>query len=475
MGKSALGVRWIEEELSGSTFRDERLDKRLRKLVGQLDASMGSPIPMACADWANAKAAYRFLSNDDVSEAEILSGHFSSTAKRIRAASGPILLLQDTTEFVFKRARPETIGRLTYYAPYQGKRDRRPQLRTVCGLLMHSTLAITTQGLPLGLIAAKFWTRDHFKGTTGLKRRINPTRVPIEKKESIRWLTNMRQSLDLIDEPGRCIHIGDRENDIYEFFCATLDEGSNFIVRTCVDRLAGDGQHTIADEMADVAVKGKHCVEIRTAKGDVEKAKLDLRYKRIRVLPPVGKQKRYRPLILTVIHAEENDPPSHRAPIVWKLITNLKVNSRKEAIEKLRWYALRWKIEEFHKILKSGCRAEDAKLRTAERLVNLIAIFCIMSWRVFWMTMIKRANPDARAKDALTDMEIKPLDQLAPDKNRTQKDKKTISDYITRLACLGGYLARRHDPPPGYIVIWRGWRKLMEISIGYELFNEKCG
>ena len=359
-------LTWIDRELAGSAFRDERLGKRLRKIVAQLDKAVGEPIPLACADWANTKAAYRFLSNDDVSENEILAGHFASAGERIRAADGPILILHDTTEFVYKRTQPEAIGSLTY-APNKRNRDRLLTLHTVCGLLMHSSLAITTEGLPLGLTAIKFWTRSKFKGATALKRRINPTRVPIEGKESMRWLSNMRQSVALIGDPAGSVHIGDRENDIYEFFCAVQELGSKFLVRACVDRLAGEGDHTITDEMAEVGVRGRHTVEIRTKTGEVEQAKLELRYKRIRVLPPIGKQKRYPALSLTIIHAEERKHPPHRAPVVWRLITNLEVKSSEQAIEKLGWYALRWKIEVFHNILKSGCKAEHAKLRTASQ------------------------------------------------------------------------------------------------------------
>jgi hypothetical protein len=84
---------------------------------------------------------------------------------------------------------------------------------------MHSSLVATRDGLPLGLAAIKFWNRDKFHGANALKRRVNPTRVPIEKKESIRWLENLRQSTELLADPGRCVHIGDRESDIYELFC----------------------------------------------------------------------------------------------------------------------------------------------------------------------------------------------------------------------------------------------------------------
>src|SRR5207253_7123426 len=122
---------------------------------------------------------------------------------------------------------------------------------------------------------------------------------------------------------------------------------------------------------------------------------LEIKYKRIQLLPPVGKQKHYSPLEVTVIHACEQSKPKNRKRIDWKLITDLPVRSLKDAVEKLQWYALRWKIELFHKILKSGCKAEESKLRTAERLVNLISIFCIVSWRIFWMTMLNRTAPNA--------------------------------------------------------------------------------
>ena len=205
---------WFDRELAGCRFADERLNKRLRKLLERMDGAMGASIPLACQDWANTKAAYRFFSNERISEAEILAGHFQSTGGRFAVADGPILVLQDTMEFSYQRERPERIG-ITNRVNSGKDKDGRFRMHTICGLLMHSSLAVTTEGLPLGLAAIKFWTRQKFKGTAALKKKINPTRVPIEHKESIRWLENMRQSTALFGEPARCIHIGDRESDIY--------------------------------------------------------------------------------------------------------------------------------------------------------------------------------------------------------------------------------------------------------------------
>ncbi|TIO79470.1 hypothetical protein [Mesorhizobium sp.] len=202
-------------------------------------------------------------------------------------------------------------------------------------------MAVTTQGLPLGLTAVKFWTRDKFKGTAALKRKINPTRVPIETKESYRWLENLHQSDALIGEPGRCVHIGDRESDIYELFCLASELRTSFLVRVQTDRLAGAGDHTVAAVMANEPPCAAHVVEIRNDKGDAATVTLDVKFRAIHVLPPIGKQKRYPPLMLTYIHARERDQPTDRDRVEWRLVTNLPVHSAEQAIEKLSWYALR--------------------------------------------------------------------------------------------------------------------------------------
>jgi len=138
-------------------------------------------------------------------------------------------------------------------------------------------------------------------------------------------------------------------------------------------------------------------------------------------------------------------------------------------MEKLHWYAMRWKIKTFHKILKSGCRTEEAKLRTAERLVNLVALFCILSWRIFWLTMLNRAAPQAPAKLALTATEIAVLDEIAKRKGRASPRHATIETHLIAIARLGGYLARDSDGPPGNKILWRGLSKLADIACGATL------
>jgi hypothetical protein len=330
--------KWIDRELAECEFKDMRLGKRFRRLLEQLSEGVGGTIPWACQDWANTKAAYRFFTNERVNEAEILAGHFQSTRNRLPEGDDPILVLHDTTQFTYHRNDMESVGFLHRSAGGKDK-EGRTRIHTICGISMHSSLVVTTEGLPLGLAAIKFWTRDKFKGSNALRNKINATRVPIEQKESIRWLENLRQSTALLGQPERCVHIGDRESDIYELFCAADEAGTHFLVRTCVDRLVGDGARTIAADMKHVPVQGVHRIQVRDRKGKLSKAILEIRYCRTVVLPPIGKQKKYPELILTVIHATERGTPHGRDRIEWKLLTDLPVRSRMDAVEKIKWYS----------------------------------------------------------------------------------------------------------------------------------------
>jgi hypothetical protein len=222
--------------------------------------------------------------------------------------------------------------------------------------------------------------------------------------------------------------------------------------------------------MREQRVKAVHRVEVRDTKGKLSTAVLEIKYHRLLVCPPIGKEKRYPDLTLTVIHAQERTQPRDRDPVDWKLITDLPVTCRADAIEKLEWYALRWKIETFHKILKSGCRAEGSKLRSAERLANLIAILCILAWRVLWLCMVNRASPELPARLVFTDTEITLLERLIPMKDGARK--RTVGRFLTRVAKLGGYLDRTRDPPPGNMVLWRGMARLTDIHLGFTLVED---
>ena len=470
-----MGQSWVETEIAGCDLGDERLNRRLGAMLGALGERPGKSLPTAFQDWSNTKAAYRFFSNGNVSEDKILKGHFAASALRIRATGGPVLILQDTTEFNFKRAAPEKIG-FTHVSTGHKLKDGRRRKHVICGFQMHASLAITPDGLPLGLTAAKFWSRAAFKGTAALKRKINPTRVPIEQKESMRWLDNLRLSTELAAAPERCVHVGDRESDIYELYCLAEDLGTGFLVRSCVDRLAEDGDTTIAKVMAQVQASGTHEVRFRDAQGKDHCAVLTVRHATMTVRPPIGKQRKYRHQELQIIHAEELDPPQDRAPVHWKLITNLPVATHMEAVHKLEWYALRWKIETFFRTLKTGCRIEELRLVTAERLANCIALCCVVAWRVSWLAMLSREAPGADPAAVFTQDARQLLDQATPERKR--QAQRDLEFYVRAVARLGGYLDRASDAPPGTTVIWRGFSRLADLVEGARLATppaDTCG
>ena len=157
-------------------------------------------------------------------------------------------------------------------------------------------------------------------------------------------------------------------------------------------------------------------------------------------------------------------------------MTNQPVDDLAAAVEKLEWYAMRWKIEVFHKVIKSGCRAEDAKLQTAERLVKLLALITVVSWRIFWITMSARSQPLAKPETVLTPVEIETLDRIDAARSRPRIIRRTVATYLLQIAMLGGYLARTRDPPPGNMVVWRGLTKLQDIAFGIAIGSSlRCG
>ena len=457
--------QWTNQEITIGQFSDERLERRFRVVLRKFARGIGKSIPWACQDWANTKAAYRFFSNARVSEHKILAGHFQATRERVAVGDDPILVVHDTTEFIYHPEDASAIGVVSKGASRKDAQGR-PVLFTTCGICLHSSLVVTTAGMPLGLAAAKFWRREEFKGCHAPANKAKAYRRPIEEKESRRWLDNLQESTRLLGQAQRCVHMGDREGDIYELFCAAQQADTHFLIRTRADRLVEGGPHTMEHAIEQSPRQGTYRIAVRDKKGKGSPVVLEIRYQQLRILPPRGRKKRYPALVLTVIQARERGTPRGRERIDWKLVTDLPVRSCAEAIEKVQWYTLRWRIETFHKVLKSGCHAEQAKLRTAARLINLLAVLCILSWRVFWLTMINRSAPEARPDLVFTALELRVLNAIVKDPPKRARPSRSVSRYLLKLARLGGYLARANDPPPGNMVIWRGLTSLIDIEFG---------
>ena len=461
-------LTWIDHETAACEFPDERLTKRCCHLLEQLGQAIGQGIPTACQNWASTKAAYRFFSNSRVSEVAILSGHREATKARALATTDKILIAHDSTSYAYSRGEVNQIG---MSEPY-----------TAAEIHAHNAFVMTPDGVPLGIIGVKFWTRELFEGADTLEKELELTRISPDDKESARWLDLLEQSTSFIGQPGRCVHIGDRESDMYEFFCVAKEQDTHFLIRTNTDRLAGDGTRTVFEVMAKEKVKARYSIEVKDKRGNVGEATIEIKFKKMIIHPPTNKKK-LPPIEVTVIHATEVGTPKNRDAIHWELVTDLPVRSRHDVFQMIRWYALRWKIEVFHKTMKSyGCNVERSKLQTSERLVNFIALFYIIGWRIFWLAMLNREHPNASPEIALTASEIEILDLIVPDKKEPKR--RTVSHYIIKIARLGGYLARANDRPPGNLVVSRGLTRLAAMVcavtallqlFGADLISQICG
>lgn len=456
---------WIDDELAGCVFSDERLNARFLTLCKSISKSIGETLPEVCRNWASTKAAYRFLSNKNVDESKILQGHYESTKIRVTNNDGPILILHDTSEFSYKRSTPENIG-FTREVKLGSKKHGIPQKHKICGILLHASLAITADGLPLGLCKAKFWTREQSSKKKWNKKHIgNLMHIPIEEKESYRWLENLKSSVDLLGNPDKLIHIGDRENDIFEYFTLAQQLGTHFLVRSRSDRVADDA--SISEIIATEKPKYRHKISFKDSEGNAVTTNLLIKVRRLLIHPCKAKQSKFEPIELTFLSAYEENVPSNREPIFWNLITDLKVSNKKDASKLLEWYSRRWSIETYFKILKSGFNAEKSKLRSKHRLQNIISIFCILAWRLFWLTNLAREVNSTAVKIAFTKIERKVLKKISGGIGRRCQ---SIRDYLTTIATLGGYLNRKKDPPPGNMVMWKGLNRLHDMTEGIEIF-----
>ena len=333
-----------ENEFGNVDFGDDRLNRRFAIIVEQLSQNAGQLINLACEDWAATKAAYRFFDNSKVSPTQISNAHVQATLRRaelqISNTEETLLVIQDTTYLNYSH-HPSTTG----LGEISGWKDRNPGggKMEVSGLLLHSSLALTTEGVPLGFLDQKLWTRTKPIGLI-TKSKKNMTRIPIEQKESFRWLEAMRNVATAISKPSQVIHIGDRESDIFEFFHEAREQKSNFLVRIRdAQRGLSDGGR-IFDPLEDVSRKGTFKIHVKNKNGKSRVVTMEVKYYFAYILPSASKK--HLPAIPAhVITVREVAPPNGEDQIVWNLLTNLRITSFRDALQKIKWYEMRWNID----------------------------------------------------------------------------------------------------------------------------------
>ena len=176
---------------------------------------------------------------------------------------------------------------------------------------------------------------------------------------------------------------------------------------------------------------------------------------------------------MNAIYVLEPNPPEGEEPIEWMLLTTLPVASFEEAYEKVRWYCLRWRIEMYFKVLKSGFRVEACRLGHADRLARYLMVMSIAAWRLFMLTLIARTAPDTPCTHFLTDDEWRVLFRKTHRNQPPPTTPPPAGSVVVWIAKLGGYLARKSDGPPGTTTLWRGWKRFADLTEGWSLGAER--
>jgi Transposase DNA-binding/Transposase Tn5 dimerisation domain len=447
---------WSSLELSHVDLGDLRLNRRLVKLVDDLLNAPEASVPQASGDWAATKAAYRLWDNPRVDPHDIHAAHRQSTLERLPDhADETLLAIQDTTGFDFTD-HPGTTG-LGYLA--HSKRS---------GLWLHSTLAVSGSGVPLGLIDQRTWTRD----PADLGKRAQRNRKETADKESRRWLDALAATESALPAGRAVLTVADREADFYDLFAAPRRPGSDLLIRAKPRRRVRHAERLLGEAVRSNPSAGTMTVELR--RGDdrpPRQAELTIRFAALEIAPPSThpRRKELPHLRLTALLAEEEGPPEGQKPVCWWLLTTLTIATPADAEQAVRRYALRWLIERYHYVLKSGCRVEKLQLETAARLERALATYAVVAWRLLWLTCEARRHPEASCEGVLPREHWQVLHRVVRKTDRAPTSAPSLRDAVRQIARLGGFLARKGDGEPGVKTIWRGLRRLEDLVTGWKL------
>lgn len=444
------------DDLDYIELPDQRLKARLERLVGRLAEEPGASIPQACGTWYDTKAAYRFLDNERVSRAALIAGQRAACVERAQDVGGTYLLLvQDTTGFDFSHhAAAEGMG---------------PLANAYCrGFWAHSTLMVSEQGVPCGLFDQQVWVR---RAEEGGRRQERKRRAFVEK-ESYKWVAGLHREA-LAEIPQRVVMVADREGDVYEVFQEAQARGVDFVIRASWDRHLADpaGEHLFR-AVQQTPVRASLTVDVARQRDRLARqAHLSLRFTQVTLAPPRHLAHKLAPQKVSVLLVKEDAPPAGEEPVQWLLLTSLPLHTGEQAQCYVRWYSYRWLIERFHYVLKHGCRLEERQLRQQARLERLLAVYSLVAWRLLWLTYQARQTPDAPCSLALTTAEWQ---ALACYVNRTPTPPTTppsLRQAVRWIAQLGGFLGRTGDGEPGVKVLWRGWKRLADITDTWLIFH----
>jgi hypothetical protein len=449
-------IKNLALEVAGSNFSDERLNSRLRTLVSVLAADPSVSLPRTF-DGAGLEAAYRFFSNPRVTPDDILSSHFEATRLRC-AAEHEFLVIHDSTTFSYR---------------FDGQRDGlgRAQPRNSNSrqaFFAHASLAVTADGTrrPLGVVALTTWTRGEVRSGV----------------EHLRWEIQARAAASRLGNHDKAIHVMDREADDYEMFVALARGHHRFIVRCQYNRwLEEEPKTKLKDVLVSLnaAVQRQAHLSRRTQKREPPQAKAHppRRERTAQLSIAAAKFVLRRPkrcgkspsaiamppsLAVNIVRIWEPEPPPDEVPVEWILYTTDPIDTPEQLITIADRYRARWTIEEYFKAIKTGCDFERRQLREYEALVNLLATFVPIAYRLLLIRSEARRAPHT---DASTVLSSDQLDVLRAKGRIRLSDSPTVRDVYLAVAALGGHI--KYSGDPGWLTLARGFEKLETLTEGW--------
>ena len=450
---------WAAEELKYTRLPDKRLNQRLFKIVEQALAQPTASVPQASGDWTSTKATYNFWNSERFEYEDILDGHRQKTVERV-LPQDLILAIQDTSDFNFTHHKSKT------WKQGFGQTCSQPY---VTGLKVHSNLAVSSTGIPLGVLDLQIWSREPKKQTKKPKKTKPKS---ILQKESKRWLRGLLDAELTLPSTTTVVTVADREGDIFELLALPREDNSELLIRAKHNRRIDNSMRYLKESISQMPEAGKLEIVLPKRKGKPSRiATLSIRFSNMKILAPSnlgGKQKR-EPINMNVISVVEENPPNQEKPINWLLLTTLKVDNWQDAVTCIRWYTYRWLIERYHYVLKSGCGIENLQLETAERIKKALATYAIVAWRLLWLTYHSRENPFDSCETILSEEEWHSLYCQIQGNSKIPKKPPNLKQVIIWIGKLGGFLGRKSDGEPGVKCLWRGLRRLSDITSSWRL------
>jgi len=456
--KSQESGAWARANFGGAALGDSRRSRRLVAVAQAMVENPGMSLPKLLPDWSDLTGAYRLLSNPQVDPQAMLAPHTGLT--RQEAAGHPVVLcVQDGTYLDFTLRTG--IAGLGVIGDGYGR-----------GLLRHSALAVLPDKRVLGVLDLAWHALQATpEGETMRERQSRWTRgfVWHEAAGRIgRWPAG-----------SHLLHVGDRHCDLFRFMHEALGLGHGFVVRAMHDRYVDETAERLWPKLARQEVLGQMTVKLGTprTKGNRIKrggreAVLRIRIAPIVVPPPRNDPRTQEawPLRLYAVYPREENPPPGVEAVEWMLLTSLPVQSLEDAPRVIGYYTCRWVIEEWHRGLKEGCRIEESQLDEGQDIQRLAAILSVVALRLLQVRDLAEVTSDTPATLALR---VPPLFlAMVAALAKVAPSKLTPRRFHLTVAKRGGYLARKHDPRPGWKVLWRGWHDLVQMVRGAELYQE---